>query len=130
MPLAVCVIAFGAICAACGSDTKQTGVGFIDDSMTGFAEALGAAFDGAAHMERHFKKLKKARGDERHLFIPLHRTALPFSIFSVLQFDEPLPPEPPPVPDHITHLWLAPECSRRVLIWGRSDGWRNFFPYD
>jgi hypothetical protein len=48
----------------------------------------------------------------------------------VLQFDDPLPLEPPPVPDYITHLWLAPDSSRRVLIWTQSDGWRNFFPYD
>lgn len=106
------------------------GGGWIDDSMTGFADALAAAFDSAPHIARHFEKLKNADADERHLFIPLHGTALPFSIFSVLQFDKPLPPEPPPVPDYITHLWLTPDSSRRVLIWSRADGWRNFFPYD
>ncbi|HKI42979.1 MAG TPA: hypothetical protein VKA66_21975 [Mycobacterium sp.] len=104
--------------------------GWIDDSMTGFAAALGAAFDGTPHIARHFKKLKNADADERHLFIPLHGTALPFSIFTVLQFDDPLPPEPPPIPDYITHLWLAPDSSKRVLIWTQPDGWRNFFPYD
>jgi hypothetical protein len=106
------------------------GGGFIDDSMTGFADALRAAFDGAPHIASHFKKLENAEADERHLFISLHGTALPFSIFSVLQFDDPLSPEPPPVPDYITHLWLAPDSSRRVLSWTQSDGWRNFFPYD
>jgi hypothetical protein len=97
-----------------------TGGGWTDDSMTGFADALGAAFDTAPHIARHFEKLKNADANERHLFIPLHRTALPFSISSVLQFDKPLPPEPPPVPDHITHLWPAPDSSRRVLIWTQS----------
>jgi hypothetical protein len=46
------------------------------------------------------------------------------------KFDDPLPPEPPPVPDHITHLWLAPDSSKRVLIWSHPDGWRNFLPYN
>jgi hypothetical protein len=107
----------------------SAGGGWIDDSMTGFADALGAAFDSTTHIARHFTKLMRADADERHLFIPLHGTALPFSIFTVLQFDDPLPPEPPPIPDYVTHLWLAPDASKRVLIWSRPDGWRNFYPY-
>lgn len=35
------------------------GGGFIDDSMTGFADALAAAFDSAPHIARHFEKLKE-----------------------------------------------------------------------
>jgi hypothetical protein len=37
------------------------GGGFIDDSMTGFADALAAAFDSAPHIARHFEKLKSDR---------------------------------------------------------------------
>jgi hypothetical protein len=46
--------------------------------------------------------------------------------------DETLPPEPPPLPDYIDYLWIAPRFSfaRRVLVWIRADGWRNYFPYD
>jgi hypothetical protein len=77
----------------------------------------------------HFQKLGNANADERHLFIPLHTSALPFRISSVLMFDDALPSDSPPVPRHITHLWLAPEYSRRVLLWSQPEGWRNFLPY-
>ena len=67
-----------------------------------------------------------ADADERHLFIPLHDSALPFSISSELVFEDTLPPEPPPLPESVTHPWLAPASSRRVLLWSRAAGWRNF----
>jgi len=101
------------------------GGGFIDESLSGFANALSAAFK-SPNIEKHFEKLAKADADERHLFIPLHDSALPFSISSELVFEDTLPPDPPPLPDSVTHLWLAPEGSRRVLLWSRDAGWRNF----
>jgi hypothetical protein len=103
------------------------GSGVLDESLSGFAEALSKAFK-SPHIEPHFAKLANATdADERHLFIPLHASALPFSISSELVFEDTLPPEPPPLPDSITHLWLAPESSRRVLLWSRAAGvWRNF----
>jgi hypothetical protein len=102
------------------------GGGVVDESLSGFADALSEAFK-SPHIESHFAKLAKAAdADERHLFIPLHASALPFSISSELVFEDTLPPEPPPLPDSVTHLWLAPEGSRRVLLWSRAAGWRNF----
>ncbi len=107
-----------------------SGGGFIDESMSGFAAELGAAFAKSPHIQSHFEKLARADADERHLFIALHDSALPFSITSGLAFGKALPPEPPPVPDYISHLWLAPAFSRRVLLWSREEGWRNLSPYD
>jgi hypothetical protein len=107
---------------------ETAGGGFIDDSLSGFADELRTAF-ASPHIPEHFEKLANANADERHLFIPLHNSALPFRISTVLMFDDALPAEPPPVPGHITHLWLAPAFSRRVLLWSQSEGWRNFFPY-
>ncbi|GAB7070393.1 hypothetical protein H7J06_11605 [Mycobacterium hodleri] len=102
------------------------GGGAVDETLSGFADALGEAFDDD-NIKRHFEKLARAVDvDERHLFIPMHSSALPFSVFSELVFEETLPPDPPPLPDHVTHLWLAPEASRRVLLWSRDAGWRNF----
>jgi hypothetical protein len=75
-------------------------------------------------------KLARADADERHLFVPLHDSALPFSISSELMFGDMLPPDPPPIPEYITHLWLAPAFSSRVLLWCKALGWRNFHPYD
>jgi hypothetical protein len=110
---------------------QLVGSGFIDESLSGFAQELGSAFAAAPHIADHFQKLANADADERHLFIPLHTSALAFRISSVLMFDDDaLPSEPPPVPGHITHLWLAPAFSRRVLVWSQPEGWRNFFPYD
>ncbi len=103
--------------------------GFVDSSLSRFADELTAAFE-AKHISEHFEKLADAEADERHLFIPLHRTALPFGSFTVLQFEDVLPPEPPAIPDYITCLWLAPESSRRVLIWSQSHGWRNIFRFN
>jgi hypothetical protein len=103
----------------------RAGGGVIDESMTGFAAALSEAFK-RPHIQEHFDKLARADADERHLFIPLHDSALPFGISSELVFEDTLPPEPPPVPDSVTHLWLAPAGSRRVLLWSRGEGWRNF----
>jgi hypothetical protein len=59
----------------------------------------------------------------------LYTGVLPSPVFSVLMFDDPLPPEPPHLPDHISHLWLAPNYSRHVLLWSKTDGWQNIYPY-
>jgi hypothetical protein len=52
--------------------------------------------------------------------------ALPFRFSPDLMFDEHLASEPPPVPAHLLHRWLAPGFSRRVLLWCRARGWRKF----
>jgi hypothetical protein len=98
--------------------------GVVDSSLSRFAHDFAVAFE-ARHISEHFEKLRDAEADERHLFIALHDTALPFSSFTVLQFEDALPPEPPRIPAYITHLWLAPASSKRLLIWERGDGWRN-----
>jgi hypothetical protein len=103
----------------------RVGGGFLDESLSGFADGLATAFE-KPHIARHFKKLARAVADERHLFIPLHHSALPFSVSSELMFNDALPPDPPEIPDTITHLWLAPDSSGRVPVWTKADGWRNF----
>jgi hypothetical protein len=102
--------------------------GVVDDSLPGFADELRTAF-ASPHIPPHFAKLAKAVADEHHLFIPLHESALSFTLSAGLMFGDALPSDPPPIPEHITHLWLAPAFSRRVLLWSRSDDWRNYFPY-
>ncbi|BDT92484.1 hypothetical protein IFM12275_24600 [Nocardia sputorum] len=103
--------------------------GFIAGSLTRLRVALEDAFS-ASHFPRHFEKLTRADADERHLFVPLHWTALPFDVaHNLSQTDDLPPPEPPPIPEAISHLWLAPDLSRRVLLWG-PDGWSSHKPYD
>lgn len=100
------------------------GVGVVDESLSGFADALREAFQNP-HIVSHFDKLAAAEADERHLFVPLHDSALPFPVFTDLVFEDTLPPDPPQLPEHVTHLWLAPAGSRRVLLWSGDAGWRN-----
>ncbi|MGW0247741.1 hypothetical protein ACWDYH_14010 [Nocardia goodfellowii] len=105
-----------------------TRAGVVDRSLSDLRPALVEAFANN-HMPRHLAKLARADADERHLFIPVHLSAFPFSVVDGLMASESLPPDPPPMPEEITHLWLAPAFSRRVLLW---DGitWTNHFPYD
>jgi hypothetical protein len=103
----------------------RVGAGFADGSLAGFAAGLAKAFE-KPRIQAHFDKLARSRADERHLFIPLHDTALPAGVFSELMFKETLPPDPPAVPELLTHLWLAPAGSPRVLLWSRAGGWRNY----
>jgi hypothetical protein len=106
-----------------------SGGGWIDETLSSFTEALADAFLENRHVAPHFEKLERANADERHLFIPLHDSALPFSVGSELIFSDTLPPDPPRVPRLITHLWVAPAFGKRVLLWSRSEGWRNCYPY-
>jgi hypothetical protein len=99
--------------------------GWVDDALTNFANELSKAFQ-AGHITPHFEKLdKEPNVDERHLFIPLHESALPFNLSKTLTFEDTLPSEPPPVPNYITHLWLAPAFGKRVLLWTPTDSWIN-----
>ncbi|MEU2031102.1 hypothetical protein [Nocardia amamiensis] len=102
--------------------------GFVAGSLTGLRAALEDAFS-RAHFPRHFDKLARTQADERHLFVPIHRSALPFDVAHNLALTDALPTDPPPVPETITHLWLAPEFSRRVLLWS-DEGWSSHEPFD
>ena len=95
----------------------------------GSRRSSGRHFVNSPHIAERFEKLARAEADERHLFILLHESALPFSISSGLTFADTLPPDSPPVPAYITHVWLAPGFSQRVLLWSQTEGWRNFYPY-
>ncbi len=101
--------------------------GTVDDGLVGLRQALETAFN-EPHIVRHLAKAGRAEADERHLFIPVHWTALPFDVSDGLRGDT-LPPEPPPIPAALTHLWLAPHFARRILLWTPS-GWQNHYPYD
>ncbi|GGM15749.1 hypothetical protein GCM10011594_39750 [Nakamurella endophytica] len=103
--------------------------GAVDESLSGLRQALEDAF-AEPHMVRHLDKTARADTDERHLFLPVHWSVLPFPVFyGLLDDGQALPPEPPPLPPAITHLWLAPELARRVLLW-TPHGWQNHYPYD
>lgn len=105
--------------------------GAVDTHLTGLNEALSESFAQQSHIVPHFEKLQRADADERHLFVPVHYTGVNDSVSLGLMFhNDALPSDPPPVPEYIDALWLAPQFSRRVLLWTRDEGWRNLYPYD
>jgi hypothetical protein len=103
--------------------------GMVDHSMSGLRVMLQQLFAGARHMPKHLAKTAAAPADERHLFVVLHSSALPFAMSDALARSSEVPDEEPPLVEGITHLWLAPPYSERILLWG-SGHWQQFFPYD
>jgi hypothetical protein len=102
--------------------------GGVDHALTGLHQALAEAF-AVPPMPKHFDKLVRAHAHERHLFVPVHRSALPFAVADGLWAGTDLPSEPPPLPAAVSHLWLAPELGRRVLLF-TPDGWQQHHRYD
>lgn len=102
--------------------------GLVDDSLSGLHAVLEDALSGG-HLLRHVEKLRRATGDERHLFIIVHESDLRFDVTSGLMFGRSVPAGLAWKPDGISHLWLAPVFSNRVLL-SASSGWSQAFPYD
>lgn len=109
----------------------EAGGGVVDTNLAGLNEALAESFSQQSHIVPHFEKLERADADERHLFVPVHHTGVNDSVSLGLMFDnDALPADAPPVPEYIDALWLAPQFSKRVLLWTRNEGWRNLYPYE
>lgn len=102
--------------------------GIVDPSMSGLGALLKRLFADSKHMPKHLAKTAAAQADERHLYVILHASALPFSMSYALAFGDDVPDEPPPLVEGITHLWLAPPYSERILLW-TSGHWQEHFPY-
>lgn len=106
----------------------EGGGGGVDEELSGLLAALSGLFDGD-HLRRKFDKLARHQADERHLFLGIDMDGVPFSVLDGLAFGSSLPTDPPPLPDPITHLWIAPRIGRRVLYWSPA-GWTQHHPYD
>jgi hypothetical protein len=104
--------------------------GAVDEDLVGLNEALADAIAGS-HLARKVNKLlaHQPAVEERHLFIIVHETGLPFSLSYGLMSGHRLPADPPRLPDGITHVWLAPQYGDRVLL-GTAKGWTQHYPYD
>ena len=101
--------------------TQPSAAVFPDETFNGLDEALSAAFD-TTNIQRHVAKLGRTQADERHLFLVVGVYDLPFSLYDALLFGQRLPAGVPALPEDLTHLWLAPQHCRRVLI-GTPHGW-------
>lgn len=102
--------------------------GMVDDSFSGLNDALADAF-AVGHLPDHVAKVVRTPADEKHLFLIVHQTALRFEVTSALMFGTTVPEGPALLPTGVSHLWLAPEFSKRVVV-GTSTGWVQAYPYD
>lgn len=102
--------------------------GGVDTSLRGLNVALGEVFDQVG-VAKHLRKVAQADADERHLCLLIHRSALPFAVADGLWTGTTVPPEPPPLPAGVSHLWLMPQLGRRVLLWAPT-GWQQHRPWD
>ena len=102
--------------------------GGVDTSLRGLHAALVQMFDQPV-VAKHLRKVAEAEADERHLCLLIHRSALPFAVAGGLWTGTTLPPDAPPLPYRVTHLWLMPQLGGRVLLWA-PEGWQQHRPYD
>lgn len=98
--------------------------GAVDETLSGLAAALAEAFT-RTPFPAHFAKLARTAAHERHLYVPVHWSALPFPVSCGLMFGT----QPPPLPQPVSHLWLDPQYSRRLLLWSPA-GWSEHDPYN
>lgn len=68
-------------------------------------------------------KLRATGRSDLHLFLRVHDTAMPFSLYFPLAWGEYVPSDPLVVPQGLTGLWLVPGWRNPILWWGSSTGW-------
>lgn len=68
-------------------------------------------------------KLRTTGREDLHLFLRIHDTAMPFSLYHPLAWGDHVPSEPLKAPDGLTGLWLAPAWKNPILWWGAHSGW-------
>lgn len=74
-------------------------------------------------LAENVNKLKATGRSELHLFLRIHDTAMPFSLYHPLAWGDYVPSAPLEAPDGLTGLWLAPAWTNPILWWSRSAGW-------
>jgi hypothetical protein len=101
----------------------------VDHGFAGLSDTLTSAFT-EGHLPGHVAKLLDHPDvDERHLYLPVHLTGLPDQLSDALMTGTTMPPEPPPLPEGLTHLWLAHHFGQRLLL-GTAEGWTEHHPYN
>ncbi len=69
------------------------------------------------------EKLRATGRNDLHLFLRIHDTAMPFSLYYPLAWGNYLPSEPLNAPTGLTGLWLAPAWKNPILWWSATGGW-------
>lgn len=71
------------------------------------------------------EKLRASARDELRLFLRVHDTGIPFSLYDPLAFSSVVPTSPLDVPQGLSGVWLAPAWRNPILWWGARTGWRR-----
>ena len=78
-----------------------------------------------ADLVENVDKLRSSGRAELHLFLRVHETAMPFSLYYPLASGDCVPGARLAPPDGLTGLWLAPAWSNPILWWSAGAGWRR-----
>lgn len=76
-------------------------------------------------LARKIDKLRATGRDELHLFLRVHDTAMPFSLYDPLAFGPYIPAGGLHPPEGLTALWLAPAWRNPSLWWSAMQGWQR-----
>jgi hypothetical protein len=97
--------------------------GSIDVTWAEALEALNGIL-GSPRLESKYKKLRKAPGAEKHIFLGTTPTT-PWPLHFALSLDvDTLPYSPPGLPGDITNLWvMGAQMPERCLAWSAEHGW-------
>ncbi len=75
-------------------------------------------------------KLRATGRSELHLFLRIHDTAMPYSLYDPLAFRDYVPLGALDAPSGLTGLWLVPAWRNPILWWSRSQGWARADCFD
>lgn len=78
-----------------------------------------------ANLAENIDKLRSTGRAELHLFLRVHDTAMPFSLYYPLAWGDYIPAAPLDAPDGLTGVWLAPAWKNPILWWGAGTEWRR-----
>lgn len=76
-------------------------------------------------LAENIDKLRATGSEELHLFLRIHDTAMPFSLYYPLAWGEYVPSVALDAPDGLTGVWLAPAWKNPILWWSARTGWRR-----
>ncbi len=89
--------------------------GTVDETLSGFATAMEAVI-AQDHVQKRIAKLAASKHVEKHLFIVVDDSAVPFEVFYALTTRDVLPPTGPALPGSVTHLWLLVPFSPWLFL--------------
>ena len=122
--------------------------GFPSQKRTGAVDVLPKGVGGAVHNDLDLlplwlssrlreqdlvgkqAKLVATGRRELHLFLRVHETSMPFSLYDPLAFGVSVPSAQLEVATGLKGLWLAPAWNNPILWWSAERGWAREYCLD